>query len=458
MARRRGNGEGSIFQRADGRWCVTLPLGYNDTGKRQRRTVYSRTKAEALQQLLEAQNRAVSGKLMAPSQMTVYDYLKTWIEDTVRTSSEKSTYALYEVIVRTKINPTIGGLRISKVEPLHIQRMLSALDKQGATARTRQVVLQVAKRAFRDAVRMRIIPYNPASEIERPKHRTREMSVLTFEQVAKLLETVRNDRLFALYVLAVTTGMRQGELLGLQWQDIDFIDGSLRVVRQLGDVRGELYFTEPKTKRGKRYISLPQVAVAALREHLMDLGREPKPSEIVFTDTHGGPIRRSSLRRNWFHPALKRAELPMIRFHDLRHTAATLLLAQNLNPKIVQERLGHTQIATTIDIYGHVIPSMQKEASDRLDHLFAGEKTQYWLQNGYSKRGKPAPPEGAGPVSQRNHGGGFGRAGGIRTLDLLLPKQARYQLRYSPFEFCSDRPENPARCPQSGPAATRPAL
>jgi len=140
----------------------------------------------------------------------------------------------------------------------------------------------------------------------------------------------------------------------------------------------------------------------------------------------------SSLRRNWFHPALKKAELPMIRFHDLRHTAATLLLSQNLNPKIVQERLGHTQIATTIDIYGHVIPSMQKEASDRLDHLFTGEKTGHWLQNGYSKRGKPAPPEGAGPVSRRNHGGGFGRAGGTRTLDLLLPKQARYQLRYSP--------------------------
>jgi integrase len=195
------------------------------------------------------------------------------------------------------------------------------------------------------------------------------MQALAPDQVIRLLAAAKDDRLEALYVLAVTTGLRQGELLGLQWEDVDFPGAALHVRHTLHELNGRLWIGEPKTKRACRQVDLPAIAVVALRGHRERMLIEDRSDGLVFCDTQGGPLRKSNLLRRSFLPLLKRAGLPAIRFHDLRHTAATLLLAQGVHPKIVQERLGHSNIALTLDTYSHVLPGMGREAASKLDAL-----------------------------------------------------------------------------------------
>jgi integrase len=186
------------------------------------------------------------------------------------------------------------------------------------------------------------------------------MQTLTPEQVRELLDEARKRRLYALYLLAVTTGLRQGELLGLQWSDVDLEDRSIQVRHTLQEYGAELALAEPKTKQSRRRVDLPVFVATELREHRKRMMVEGHPGPWVFCDTAGGPLRKSNLTRRDFRPLLKAAGLPLIRFHDLRHTAATLLLGQGVHPKIVQERLGHSQIAITLDTYSHVLPSWKR--------------------------------------------------------------------------------------------------
>jgi integrase len=197
--------------------------------------------------------------------------------------------------------------------------------------------------------------------------------VLDAKQVGQLLTAARGDRLFALYALAVTTGLRQGELLGLQWEDIDLKVGSLAVrhILEEDNHTGVRRLAEPKTATSRRRVEIPRVAVAALRAHRKRAFAKGEIGGLIFRDTDGGPLRKGNLIRRSFKPLLTKAKLPSIRFHDLRHTAATLLLAEGVNPKVVQERLGHAQIHLTLDTYSHVLPSMQKDATARLDRLLA---------------------------------------------------------------------------------------
>ncbi len=197
----------------------------------------------------------------------------------------------------------------------------------------------------------------------------KELRTLNAEEAQRLLEAAKGDRLEALLVLALTTGMRQGELLGLQWEDVDLKTGTVYIRRTLLELKGKLTLGETKSGRNRR-VDLPDIAVETLREHRKRMLAEGHPGPWVFCDTQGGPIRKSNLTRRWFKPLLQRAGLPDIRFHDLRHTAATLLLTLGVHPKIVQERLGHSQISLTLDTYSHVLPSMQREAARKLDTLF----------------------------------------------------------------------------------------
>jgi integrase len=216
-----------------------------------------------------------------------------------------------------------------------------------------------------------MVPRNVCDAVTRPRVPRAAVAALTPPQVAALLEAARGDRLEALYVLAIATGARQGELLGLHWQDVDLDGAALYVRHQLCEVRGRLWLAEPKTAKARRRIDLPAMAVLALLDHRARMQAEGhyRADGLVFVDTAGKPIRKSNLRRRSFEPLLQRAGLPRIRFHDLRHTAATLLLAEGVHPKIVQERLGHAQISMTLDTYSHVLPSMGKEAAARLQAL-----------------------------------------------------------------------------------------
>lgn len=391
MMKRRGRGEGSIFRRKDGLWCAAVTAGYDANGKRRRRSVYGTTKGAVLEQLTRLQHETLTGTLSDPQRFTVAAFLGKWVED-ARPAIRATTHALYDGLIRLHIVPTIGGVALSKLSPAHLQGLLATMEKASASPKLRVLVYGVLHRALGQALQWGMVPRNVCEAVQRPRAPRPTMRTLNATQVSQLLEAVRVDRLEALYVLAVTTGLRQGELLGLQWENVDLDNGAVQIRHQLQEVAGKLALVEPKTSRSRRRVDLPALAVVALMEHRkrMRAQRFSIGEGYVFTDTEGGPIRKSNLRRRSFAPLLTleglrtklRKEgvpedalpkpLPRIRFHDLRHTAATLHLQGGTHPKVVQEMLGHSTISMTLDTYSHTVPSMQKEAAANMDRLLSG--------------------------------------------------------------------------------------
>src|SRR5262249_40765947 len=232
-------------------------------------------------------------------------------------------------------------------------------------------------RALSHAQRRGLLAANVAKLVDPPRPQRREMQSLSPEEARRFLKVVRGDRLEALYVLAITTGMRQGELHALRWRDVDLEGGSLRVTRSIQYVKGQgLRLSSPKTQRSRRQVMLSKVAVTVLARHREAQDRERarqgdkwQDRDFVFTSRHGQPIYATNVVNRWFPKLLAAARLPRIRFHDLRHTAATLLLGQGVHPKIVSEMLGHTSIGITLDLYSHATPTIQKEATAAFDRL-----------------------------------------------------------------------------------------
>ncbi len=370
-----------MCRRADGRWVATLCLGRDEAGRYRRRAVYAATQREAIDKLNRLRADDLNGALVAPDRTRVAEYLEGWLEDSVRPSTARSTYRCYRGFVRNHIAPVVGGVPLQRLTPQHVQSLYAEMERGGASPACRVAAHVVLRRALSQAVRFGLIGRNPCDAVTRPRAKRKEVSYLDAAQVRALLETARGDRLEALAVLAVATGLRQGELLGLQWHDVDLAAGTLAVRRQLlGHNDGSFELGELKTPKSRRLVELPAVAVAALAAHRGRLATPPLPADLVFTDTRGGPLRRSNLLRRWFVPLLARAGLPRVRFHDLRHTHATLLLTQGVNPKVVQERLGHSQISMTLDTYSHVVPSLQRDAARRLDEVL--ENDQYHREKG----------------------------------------------------------------------------
>jgi integrase len=264
--------------------------------------------------------------------------------------------------------------------------MYAAQAKAGASARTQQLAGIVLSKALKSAVKLRLVPVNVARDVEKPRPGRKEMQVWSKIQVDVFLREAEADRLHALYVVAIASGMREGELFGLEWSDIDFAAAALSVNRTLEEIGGELRTKEPKTAKSRRRIDLPRFAVEALQDHRKAMLAEGHAAGRVFCDQKGGYLRVSNVRRRSFLAIIGRvnakateeaekvgnqpALLPVIRFHDLRHTAATLLLLQGVHPKVVSERLGHADVTITLNTYSHVLPTMQKEAAEKLDRLF----------------------------------------------------------------------------------------
>lgn len=224
--------------------------------------------------------------------------------------------------------------------------------------------------SVQQAVRWGLLLWNPCDAVQPPRVPRVERDVLRADQVAKLFAAAKGDRLEALYVLAVTSGMRLGEMFGLQWPCVDLEQGLVQVRKTLIEMSGKVYLSEPKTAKSRRSIWLPDLATAVLRSHRARMVAEGLADvPWVFCDRRGEPLRRGPFHFNEYKPLLAKAGLPKMRFHDLRHTSATLLLCAEVHPKVVHERLGHSQIGVTMDTYSHVLPSMQREAAAKLDEL-----------------------------------------------------------------------------------------
>jgi integrase len=380
--KRRGRGEGAIFQRPDGSWSAIISLGFGADGKRMRRQVYAATKKEVQEKLRKLQTDHALGGLTDLEKFTLEDWLTLWLENRVRVKTSATTYDRYKLVVEKQLKPYLGSVRLDKLTKLHIEQLYLRLEKAGESPRMCQMSGTVLYGALRYAVDMGRIPANPCQSVGRPKVAKKEMHVYDSGQVQRFLKGAEEDRLYALYVLALETGMREGELFGLQWPDVDFDRGSLQVQRTLQELRGQFELKAPKTAAGRRRIELSPFTLGVLNDHrkrMLAEGRDVRTGQ-VFCDERGGFLRKSNVCRRSFRSVMKRAQLPQIRFHDLRHTAATLLLMAGENVKVVSERLGHEDIQITLTTYAHVLPTMQKGAAEKMNRIFTAPAGQ--VENG----------------------------------------------------------------------------
>lgn len=372
--KRRGRGEGSIFFRQDRNlWCGVLTAGYDANGKRRRRVVYGATKAKVLEKMARTKHAALTGMLGEPSKLTVAQFLTRWLEDAARPAIREATYRQYEGLIRVHITPRLGGVALTKLTPAHVQGLLGEMQRASNGAKVRLLVYQVLSTALKQAVRWNMIPRNVCEAVIRPRVPRNEMQALTSEQTQRLLDAALDGRLHALYALLVSTGARLGEALGLTWPCVDLKRGTVEIRQQLAEVRGKLWLQEPKTKSARRTVDLPAFVAKALRDHEERTKAEGtllNDQLLVFTDSEGGAIRKSNLRRRSFEPLLKEAGIPHVRLHDLRHTAATLALKAGVPLHVVSRMLGHSRVSITADIYAHVLPGQGKDAARIMDAVF----------------------------------------------------------------------------------------
>ena len=367
---KRGNAEGSIYRRKDGRWVAAYT---SKDGKR--KALYGKTRQEVGRKLTLALKAREDG-LPAPSdRILLGKFLDEWLK-ICKPTVRYSTWRRYEQLMRTHVKLILGKVPLTRLEPHHLQRLYSAKLNAGLSPSTVAHMHRVIHRAIEQAMRWGYVVRNVVSMVSPPKPSKGKMAILSVEQSKKLLDTARGTRLEALYVLALTTGMRQGEILALHWQNIDLDQGRLEIKYTLSWTPEGAVFSEPKTRGSKRRIELSQKAIESFKQHKanqakerLKLGEAWENNNLVFPNEVGKPIHPGNLQRRSFKPLLEKADLPNIRFHDLRHTCASHLLSQNIHPKVVSELLGHSSITITLDTYSHVIPAMQKEAVKAMEGL-----------------------------------------------------------------------------------------
>ena len=320
-----------------------------------------------------------TGTFVQQSSLSLNKFLDDWLTSAAKPRVSERTYAEYDALIRRYVREPLGKTMLSDLRALQIQNLYSQMQERGLSPRVVRYTHAVLSSALKQGVRWGMLQRNPAELVQLPKLRRKEMRAMTPEESARFLSALQTDRYSALFSLALSTGMRPEEYLGLRWTDVDLAKASVTVQRALvwRTKGGGWYFTEPKTSRSRRTIPLPTSMVIALTEHKrrqseerLRLGSEWQDNGLVFTTVLGTPLNISNLTAKHFKPALKSAGLPKcIRLYDLRHTCATLLLGAGENPKVVSERLGHASITLTLDVYSHVLPDMQKAATDKLENI-----------------------------------------------------------------------------------------
>jgi integrase len=370
---KRGNGEGTIYRRKDGKWSTQYTV-YTTEG-RKRKTLYSKTRSEVAAKLAKALSDREGGLAFDTADVTLGPYLDRWLSDSVQGSVQETSYRRYEELARLHIKPALGRLKLKSLTPAHVRGLYREKLDSRLAPRTVNYIHRTLYKALKQAVADGLIPRNVVSVVEAPKPTKKEIHPLNRAQVNALFEAARGDRLEALYIVAVMMGLREGELLGLKWQDVNLEAGTLSVRRSLSYTETEPKFNTPKNGKG-RSLKLTDTAIDALRRHKIaqyeerrQLGSLWEDHDLVFPSESGRPMRAWSLIGGPFKRIWKRAGLPeRTRFHDLRHTCATLLLTQGVHPKFVQELLGHATISITLDTYSHVLPGMGDQAAVAMEN------------------------------------------------------------------------------------------
>lgn len=360
----RSHGEGTIYQRPkEGRWVAVVSLG----GGR-RRSRYAKTKAEAKVALTSMLRDIELDR--DPRGLTVAEFLRRWLRDSRKVGP--ATKRQREMIVRVHLIPAFGHLQLTALRPAHIEAYTNAKERTHST-RTVHHHYAVLRTALRWAVSNRWVDYNAAADADPPKTSTPRRPHLTAAQLSRLFTGTTDDRLHAAYVLAGTVGLREAEILGLGWDDIDLDAGTLTVrytLHRVGKSWGRL---EPKSGR-PRSIDLPPIAVTALRAQRLRMTAERQPRWVyfglVFLTSAGQPYHGSNLTRQHLYPALERLSLPRVTFHDLRHSAATNMAVAGVPLQVIANILGHSTIRVTADLYAHVVSDQRRDAADRIQASF----------------------------------------------------------------------------------------
>jgi integrase len=371
---------GHMRERSPGSWELRYRLGTDPaTGKRRMATTTVKGNRRAAEKELRRLLRTLDdGSHVDPSRLSVRQWLEQWLE-TVRTEVAPKTYERYGEIVRNFLIPTIGNLPLTKLAPVHIQQAYNRwasggrLDGKlgGLSPQTRRHIHRILRTALSRAVEQQVIVRNPADAFKKrlPKIERRTLMTLTAEQSARLLEAIAHSRVYWPVLLALSTGMRRGEVLAVRWKNVDLERGTLRVMESLEQTKAGIRFKPPKTGR-HRVITLPAYAVEDLRrlkrqqaEELLALGVRPTGDTLLCARADGKPHQPLSLTYEFARFMGRMKDLPRVRFHDLRHSHATQLLASGVHPKIASERLGHASVGITLDLYSHVTDTMQSDAA-----------------------------------------------------------------------------------------------
>lgn len=373
---RRGRGEGGIYQRTDGAWVANLNLGYDPQGKRLRRVVYGKTKREVQDKLLQLQEDALHGRSVKPEKLTFAQHYEDWLR-TKEATRRSATHLKYQRIGKVHLLPVFGHLQMKDLDYRRINAFYQSLDQKGLAKSSIATIAAALKASLEDAVRKGLLPNNPAKLAmpRTPGHK--EARFLTPEEIKAFLETAKGERLEDAFILALNTGLRPGEWLGLPWDAVDLKGRKLTVKQALHEEDGKVFLGEVKTKAARRTISLPAPAFEALRrqhkrqleEQLAAGGSWHNDAGLVFTDTQGGFLRRTNVERRDLKRICKRAGLENVTLHSFRHTHASILIARGVDIKTISRRLGHENITTTLQVYGHLLPGQDEGAAQRMEEF-----------------------------------------------------------------------------------------
>ena len=381
MPKRRANGEGNIRKRKDGRWEGRYTVGHDpETGKSIIKNVLGKTQAEVKEKLKKAIEENVGIDYGRAKTYTVGSWLEVWMENYAKIKLRPSTYKTSQGFLKNHIKPQIGSIPLADLTSLDLQRFYKHLldggrvdrieakkKPKGLAPKTVRNIHQMIGSAYNLAIEQKLVTRNPADGCALPKVERKEMQTLPVEQLTSFLREAKDSGVFALYYIDLTTGLRRGELLGLKWSDIDLEKGDLRVQRQIGRINGKIIEMPLKTKNAYRTLPLSADAIDVLKMQKCKIGN----SEWVFPSPTGGPMSPDSVL-HMLHRVLKRAGLPKVRFHDLRHTFATLALQNGVDVKTVSGMLGHFSAGFTLDTYAHVTTSAKREAAKTMGNILSG--------------------------------------------------------------------------------------
>ena len=367
---------GQIVPRGKGVFTVRVFIGRDANGKRDYRNQTVKGSKKDAQALLNKLLREKDmGTLTESSRMSLNDYLDHWLETAIKPRVRTRTYEDYKGIARRYIRAPLGDKMLTQITPVNLQKVYSDLSGRGLAPRTVRYCHTVLHNALGQAVKWRMIPQNPALYVDLPRKQHREMHAMTEAEAGRFLAAAASEENHALFALLLTTGLRPSEALGLKWSDFDPRNKTLSVARVVTHpVGGGWAFEAPKTAKSRRSFEVPGGLAPILAEH------RTKPSEnphnLIFPNLNGDPLHIQNVSRVVYKRILRRAGLAeSFRLYDLRHTCATLLLLAGVHPKVVSDRLGHSSISETMDTYSHVIPGMQREASDKLDTMLFKPET-----------------------------------------------------------------------------------